>query len=99
MMASPLARDHVLLWGSAQPVRIEGRASVDPLPSIHRAPRVGRVFRAARGEPITDEANRRITAALEAARIPIVLLDGGLAAYPGPTTTISSGSTTVVRGL
>jgi DNA-binding LacI/PurR family transcriptional regulator len=85
MMTSPLARDHVLVWGSApgDAVSPEDRAWALCRQFIER--RVAGVFFA----PLehTEAAasiNRRISRALDTARIPIVLLDRGLAPFPQP---------------
>ena len=85
MMASPAARHHVLLWGntSAQSGAVEERAMNLCRQFIER--RVSGVFFA----PVefgqhNDEINRDMAAALDRARIPVVLLDRGLAPYPEP---------------
>lgn len=83
MMASPLARDHVLLWGSAVSPSGSKDEQAWTLCRQFIERRVSGVFFAPLEQsPSRDEANRRITAALEAAHIPVVLLDRGLAAYP-----------------
>jgi len=84
MMASPLARKHVLLWGvMAEADTKDARAWSLCRQYIDR--RVSGVFFA----PLElshehSEINRRIARALDAAHIPIVLLDRGLEPYPGP---------------
>jgi GntR family transcriptional regulator, arabinose operon transcriptional repressor len=85
MMASPLAREHMLLWGSAMVAGSskEERAWTLCRQFIERS--VSGVFFA----PLElshskDELNRRIGNALDSARIPIVLLDRGLLPYPQP---------------
>ena len=84
MMASPLARKHVLLWGvMADADTKEERAWNLCRQYIDR--RVSGVFFAPlEHSPAKEEVNRRIARALDAAHIPIVLLDRGLEPYPGP---------------
>jgi len=85
MMASPLAQQHALVWGSG--------AALDP--SVEEAAwnlcrqyidrRVSGVFFAPlEWTPERDEINLRIARALDAARIPLVLLDRTLLPYPDP---------------
>ena len=52
MMASPLAREHALVWGSvtARRERRPRRARLAALPAVHRPEGVGRVLRAARAD-------------------------------------------------
>jgi GntR family transcriptional regulator, arabinose operon transcriptional repressor len=83
MMASPLAREHVLLWGSAigSAESKEDRAWSLCRQYIDR--KVSGVFFA----PLElsrskDELNRQVSRALDAARIPVVLLDRSLVPYP-----------------
>jgi len=82
MMASPRARGHALLWGSAAAQRPkEERAWELCLQYIER--KVSGVFFAPLElTPSKDEYNRRIVRALDEARIPVVLLDRPLVAYP-----------------
>ena len=84
MMASPLARKHVLLWGvMADADTKEERAWHLCRQYIDR--RVSGVFFAPLEHSRTkEEMNHRIARALDAAHIPIVLLDRGLEPYPGP---------------
>ena len=83
MMASPLAQAHALVWGS--PGDVEGKADrawVLCRQYIDR--RVAGVFFAPlEGVAGQDAANARILAALDAARIPVVLLDRPALPYPG----------------
>jgi GntR family transcriptional regulator of arabinose operon len=83
MMASPLARQHALVWGSltAEEGTREERALQLCRQYIDR--QVSGVFFA----PLEltagkDDVNRRIADALDAARIPIVLLDRPALPYP-----------------
>ncbi len=90
MMASPLARDHALVWGSAgiegTPGDIDARAE--------RAWRLCRQFVERRVDgiffapvemtPVADDVNHRIVRALDEAGIPVVLLDRTVTPYPDP---------------
>ena len=84
MMSSPHAREHALLWGSANG---GGAAKEDRAWGLCRQyidRRVSGVFFA----PVElaaqkDDVNRRIVGALDAARIPVVLLDRTVVPYPG----------------
>src|SRR5262245_4323409 len=81
MMASPLARDHVLIWGSPSGGAKEERAWQLCRQYIDRG--VSGVFFA----PLevssgTEDVNERIARALDDARIPIVLLDRTVVPYP-----------------
>src|SRR5437879_3151863 len=83
MMASPLARQHALLWGSPT----SGAASKE-----HRAWQLcqqyidrrvaGAFFAPLELTPGKDEVNRKIADALDAAAIPTVLLDRTVTPYP-----------------
>lgn len=82
MMASPLAREHVLIWGSPSGGSKDERAWQLCRQYIDRG--VSGVFFA----PLelsnrNDDVNARIARALDDARIPIVLLDRTVAPYPG----------------
>lgn len=84
MMASPLARAHVLLWGSAT---VAGRSREDGAWHLCRQyieRRVSGVFFAPLEAAPRTDVNQRIARALDAARIPVVLLDRGLLPYPDP---------------
>ncbi len=82
MMASPLAREHALVWGSVGGgASKEDRAWQLCRQFIDR--RVSGVFFA----PVelttgAEDVNRRILQALEHARLPLVLLDRAVAPYP-----------------
>jgi GntR family transcriptional regulator, arabinose operon transcriptional repressor len=85
MMASPLASAHVLLWGSATAGGSSKEERAWHLCRQYIERNVSGVFFA----PLElnrsdDELNRRIGNALDAARIPVVLLDRGLLPYPHP---------------
>jgi GntR family transcriptional regulator of arabinose operon len=83
MMTSPLARDHVLVWGSAGG---GGESSEERAWTLCRQfvdRRVSGVFFAPlEFSESAAAANHRIARALDAARIPIVLLDRGIAPFP-----------------
>jgi GntR family transcriptional regulator, arabinose operon transcriptional repressor len=83
MMLSPKARQHSLLWGHSVSSDSESEEVAQKLCQQYIAQRVSGVFFA----PIEysasrHETNRKIAAALERARIPIVLLDRCFAIYP-----------------
>ncbi len=85
MMASPMAREHALVWGSGLS-EAESKAERALQLCRHYIERgVSGVFFApleyAQGK---EEANRRIVAALDEARIPVVLLDRTVLPYPEP---------------
>ncbi len=85
MMASPLARHHALVWGSAPAATMSTEVRAWQLCEQFIARGVAGVFFA----PLemtsgATAVNRRIANALRAARIPIVLLDRPLAPYPDP---------------
>jgi len=82
MMASPLAREHALIWGSPAGGSKEDRAWQLCRQYIDRG--VSGVFFA----PLElssqqDDVNERIARALDDARIPVVLLDRTVVPYPG----------------
>ncbi len=83
MMASPLARQHALLWGSIGAVTgtKEERALALCRQYIERQV-AGVFFAPLELSPTKDEANLRIIELLEGARVPIVLLDRTAVAYP-----------------
>ena len=82
MMASPLARNHALVWGSPRARRSkEDRAWQLCRQYIDR--RVSGVFFAPLEFTAADDRiNQRIVEALDAARIPVVLLDRTVTPYP-----------------
>jgi GntR family transcriptional regulator, arabinose operon transcriptional repressor len=83
MMASPLAREHALLWGSVtrDSASKEDRAWQLCRQYIDRQV-AGVFFAPLELTPEKDEINSRIAAALDEARIPIVLLDRTVRPYP-----------------
>lgn len=83
MMASPLAREHVLLWGSLNGAGSSKEERAVQLCRQYIDRRVSGVFFA----PLElaadkDNVNSRIAQALDGARIPIVLLDRTVLPYP-----------------
>ena len=84
MMASPLARDHALVWGSVEPSGTDKTAQAWQLCRQYIDRRVSGVFFAPlEGVAAGDDMNRRIVRALDAARIPVVLIDRDVLPYPG----------------
>ena len=80
MMASPLAREHALVWGSAEG---SGEERAWSLCRQYIERRVSGVFFAPLElAPTTDDVNQRIVQALDEARIPVVLLDRPVVPYP-----------------
>jgi len=84
MMASPLARDHALIWGSLDGAVTSREDEAWRLCRQYIDRRVSGVFFAplerAAGK---DDVNTRIADALDAAGIPMVLLDRTVVPYPG----------------
>lgn len=83
MMASPLAREHALVWGSLNGAGASKEARAWQLCCQYIDRRVSGVFFA----PLElttdkDDVNHRIARALDDARIPIVLLDRTVLPYP-----------------
>ena len=84
IMASPLAREHALLWGSATAAGASKEDRAWELCRQFVERRVAGVFFAPLElTPAKDEVNARITRALDDARIPVVLLDRTAVPYPG----------------
>jgi GntR family transcriptional regulator, arabinose operon transcriptional repressor len=83
MMASPLARNHALIWGSVSGEGMSKEARAWQLCRQYIERRVAGVFFAPLEftEP-GDDINHRIAQALDEARIPIVLLDRTVTPYP-----------------
>jgi DNA-binding LacI/PurR family transcriptional regulator len=84
MMASPLAREHALIWGSPHGEGESREARAWQLCQQYIDRGVSGVFFA----PLElsadrDDVNLRIARALDAAKIPIVLLDRTVVPYPG----------------
>lgn len=83
MMASPLARTHALVWGAHSGPGTTKAERAWQLCRDYIERRVSGVFFAPlETAPEDEEVNVRIVAALEAAGIPIVLLDRTVYAYP-----------------
>jgi DNA-binding LacI/PurR family transcriptional regulator len=90
MMASPLARAHALLWGSAPMVPAPGQVPdredrAWQLCRQYIERRVDGVFFAPVSRvPEAGDVNHRVVEALDEARIPVVLLDRPVTPYPDP---------------
>jgi GntR family transcriptional regulator, arabinose operon transcriptional repressor len=84
MMASPLAREHALLWAGATAggADKEACAWAQCRQYIDRGV-AGVFFAALEGTAGMDAANRRIADALDEAGVPVVLLDRPVLPYPG----------------
>jgi len=83
MMASPLAREHALLWGSPNGAGSSKEERAWQLCRQYIDRRVSGVFFAPLElTPDKDDVNKRIAQALDEARIPIVLLDRTVLPYP-----------------
>src|SRR6266542_3752990 len=83
IMASPLAREHVLLWGCSTGAAASKEGHAWELCRQYIDRKVAGVFFAPLElTPAKDEVNLRITRALDDARIPIVLLDRTAVLYP-----------------
>ena len=83
MMRSPLASSHSLLWGHALGTSAQQEQEAEQLCQQYIAQKVAGVFFAPlEYSPRKDDTNCRIVAALERARIPIVLLDRCYFPYP-----------------
>ena len=99
MMASPLARTHALVWGSS--AEQECRSRIAPgscAASTSSAEWTASSSRRSSSLLPDDRTNQRIAHALDAAHIPIVLLDRHRHALSASAdTTISSASTTAAR--
>ena len=83
MMSSPLAREHALLWGSLQGAGLPKEDRAWHLCRQYIDRRVSGVFFA----PLEltsgkDDVNERIARALDAAGVPLVLLDRTVLPYP-----------------
>jgi DNA-binding LacI/PurR family transcriptional regulator len=83
MMASPLARQHALVWGSETGGGGSKEERVWDLCRQYIDRKVSGVFFAPlEFAPAKDEVNRRVAQALDEARIPVVLLDRTIGPYP-----------------
>ena len=101
MMASPLAREHALIWGSPRASRSkEERAWQLCRQYIDRA-RLGGLLRACSSSSTEkDDVNRRIARALDEAQIPVVLRPWTVVPLSQDAgTTTSSASTTVAPAI
>ena len=82
MMSSPLARTHALVWGSpGEPAQTKSNRAWE-LCRQYIERRVSGVFFAPLEFADDETVNQRIAGALDAARIPIVLLDRTVTPYP-----------------
>jgi len=83
MMASPLAEEHALVWGSRSGPDGSREDNAWRLCRQYIDRRVSGVFFAPlEMTPAKDSVNEQIARALDAARIPVVLLDRTVVAYP-----------------
>jgi GntR family transcriptional regulator, arabinose operon transcriptional repressor len=84
MMASPLAREHALVWGSFTGAGQAREERAWDLCQQYIDRQVSGVFFAPlEFTPGRDEMNHRIARALDEARIPVILLDRTVVPYPG----------------
>jgi GntR family transcriptional regulator, arabinose operon transcriptional repressor len=84
IMASPLAREHALVWGSATASAPSRSLQALELCRQYIEREVSGVFFAPLElDPEKDEVNERITSALDQAGIPLILLDRTSVPYPG----------------
>jgi GntR family transcriptional regulator, arabinose operon transcriptional repressor len=83
MMSSPLARSHALVWGSLGEEAQTKSERAWQLCRQYIERRVSGVFFAPLEFAADETINQRIADALDAARIPIVLLDRTVTPYPG----------------
>jgi len=82
MMASPRARGHALVWGSASAHRPKEERAWELCVQYIERKVSGVFFAPLELTPFKDECNRRIVRALDESRIPVVLLDRPLVPYP-----------------
>ena len=82
MMASPIAREHALIWGSPAGASKEERAWQLCRQYIDRGVS-GVFFAPLEGSSDSHDINQRIARALDEARIPVILLDRTVVPYPG----------------
>jgi GntR family transcriptional regulator, arabinose operon transcriptional repressor len=83
MMASPLAEEHALVWGSRSGPDASREDNAWRLCRQYIDRRVSGVFFAPlEMTPAKDRVNEQIARALDAARIPVVLLDRTVVPYP-----------------
>jgi GntR family transcriptional regulator of arabinose operon len=80
----PLARKHSLLWGNSLVHNRQKEEVAEQLCHDYIAQKVSGIFFAPLElTPAKDEVNRRVVAALDRVKIPVVLLDRCVEAYPG----------------
>jgi DNA-binding LacI/PurR family transcriptional regulator len=85
MMASPLAKEHALLWGNTSGLDVSKEVLAWQLCQQYIERHVSGVFFAPLVSGASkDEVNRRIVDAFDDARIPVVLLDRSMLPYPQP---------------
>lgn len=83
MMLSPKAKQHSLLWGHSVSSDSESQEVAEKLCQQFISQKVSGVFFAPlEYSPCRHETNRKIAAALDRAKIPVVLLDRCVAPYP-----------------
>jgi DNA-binding LacI/PurR family transcriptional regulator len=82
MMASPLARQHALVWGSVSSTMSKPARAWDLCRQYIDRRVAGVFFAPVELSPDKDDANRRIAQALDDVRIPVVLLDRTVLPYP-----------------
>lgn len=82
MMASPLARQHALLWGSFSAAKSKEERAWELCQQYIERKVSGVFFAPLELTAGKDDVNRRIARALDDARIPIVLLDRTVLPYP-----------------
>ncbi|HEU4381872.1 MAG TPA: GntR family transcriptional regulator [Anaeromyxobacteraceae bacterium] len=83
MMASPLAREHALLWGCLTGPSSKEEQALELCRQYVDRKVAGVFFAPLELTPAKDEVNQRILAILDEARIPVVLLDRPAVPYPG----------------
>jgi GntR family transcriptional regulator, arabinose operon transcriptional repressor len=82
MMASPLARQHALLWGSFTAAKSKEERAWELCQQYIERKVSGVFFAPLELTAHKDDVNRRIARALDDARVPIVLLDRTVLPYP-----------------
>jgi DNA-binding LacI/PurR family transcriptional regulator len=82
MMASPLARQHALLWGNVTATKVKEDRAWDLCRQFIDRKVAGVFFAPHERSPPKDDNNARMAEALDDARIPIVLLDRTVLPYP-----------------
>ncbi|MFN2445818.1 MAG: LacI family DNA-binding transcriptional regulator [Vicinamibacterales bacterium] len=82
MMASPLARQHALVWGSFTAAKSKGDRAWELCRQYIERKVSGVFFAPLELSADKDDLNRRIAQALDDARIPLVLLDRTVLPYP-----------------